>query len=304
MAHIERTRAVVETNETYDGTIIPSEQAEIDRPVRLREDATVRGSVYGATVEAAADAAIDGSIMAAESVELNSARVGQEVGTPGKIVATDSRVEGTVTGKRVRLVDCVVRGNVVGANIILENCVVLGIVTAKRSLTIESSLCYTFRGQQETELSNATIILPQAIADGSLTLETPVAVAGLGRLELGTDDDSDNTDQSKEPGSTSFEELKSEYEKKKQQDNTGEGNEGASKAELPAMDAADRYDQDGTTYLTLAPRILNLEKVTDRLAELEDGVMAAVDDTSGSDAELSVEEVLSKLDVSHDLVAS
>lgn len=267
MTHIEQTRAVVEADETYDGTIIPSEQAELDRPVRLQAGATVEGSVYGATVEAAADAAIDGSVMAAESVELDGAHVGQEVGTPGKVVATDSRVDGTMTGKRVRLVDCVVRGNVVGANVILENCVVLGIATAERSLTIEDSLCYTFRGQQETELSNATVVLPQAIADGPLTLGTPVAVAGLGRLELTEGDDE-------------------------------------SDAALPTMDADDRYEQDGTTYLTLAPRILNLEKVTDRLAELEEGVMAAVDDTSGSDAELSVEEVLSKLDVSHDLVAS
>ena len=63
-------------------------------------------------------------------------------------------------------------------------------------------------------------------------------------------------------------------------------------------DADDVYDQDGATYLTLAPRILNLEKITDRLSELEDAVMTAVDDTSDSDgANMSVGDVLELLDV-------
>lgn len=260
MADIERTRAVVEADERYDGRIFPAERAELNRPVRVRSGATVEGDIYGDTVEIDDDVAVEGSVMAAEAVELAGGRVEGELGTPGKVVATGSHVEGTVTGKRVRLTDCVVRGNVVGSDVILENCVVLGIATSDRNLTVENSLCYTFRSHGDTTLENATVVLPQALADGPLTFETPVRVAGLGQLDVADDGDA-----------------------------------------LPTMAAEDVYDQDGTTYLTLAPRVLNLEAVTDRLDELERAVMAAVDDTSGDGtAEMSVADVLELLDVDVD----
>jgi hypothetical protein len=261
MAEIEQTRAVVTAGETFDGRIIPDEQAELGRPVRLRDGAVVRGSVYGGTVEADEDVSVEGSVMAAEGIELDGAHVGGEVGSPDSVVATNSHIDGTVTGQRVRLVDCIVRGNVVGANVILEDCIVLGIATAERELAIEGSLCYTFRSQGETKLENTTLVLPQAIAEGPLDLQTPVAVAGLGQIEVAEDGD-ETVDR------------------------------------LPEMDADDLYQQDETTYLTLAPRILNLEKVTERLEELEQAVMAAVDDTSGDDGtEMSVDDVLSLFDV-------
>lgn len=256
MAHIERTRAVVEAGERYDGRIFPAERAEIDRPVRINGDSTVEGSVYGNTVELSEDASVEGSIMAAESVELDGGRVDGEIGTPGRAVANQSWIAGTVTGKRVRLTDCVVRGNVVGSDVILEDCVVLGIATADRNLTIENSLCYTFRNRGETIVNGATTVLPQAIADGPITFETPIAVAGLGKLDLPTDDG------------------------------------------LPEMGEDDTYERDDTTYVTLAPRILNLEKVTERLEELERGIMDVVDDTSDdADDRLGVEAVLELLDV-------
>lgn len=260
MADIEQSRAVVEADETFDGRIIPDEQAELGRPVRLRDGAVVRGSVYGGTVEADDGTTIEGSVMAADGVELEGAHVGGEVGSPDKVVATDTRVDGTVTGQRVRLVDCVVRGNVVGANVILEDCIVLGIATAERELVVEESLCYTFRSQGETRLEDTTLVLPQAIAEGPLELTTPVAVAGLGRIEVADDETTEER--------------------------------------LPEMDADDLYERDDTTYLTLAPRILNLEKITDRLDELEHAVMSAVDDTSGDEGtEMSVDDVLSLFDV-------
>jgi hypothetical protein len=67
------------------------------------------------------------------------------------------------------------------------------------------------------------------------------------------------------------------------------------------MTEADLYEGAETTYLTLAPRVLNLSKVTDRLDELERGIMSAVDDASDDDgATASVSEVLSALDVDPD----
>ncbi len=262
MAHIESTRAVVESDETYDGRLVPTRQAELDRPVRIREGATVQGSIHGGTVETYAGSVIEGSVMAAESIDLSTSHIHSEVGTPGQVTGTDSRIGGTVTGTRVRLVDCVVRGNVVGTDVILENCIVLGLATATRSLTLEGSLCYTFRSHGETHLDETTLVLPQAIADGPLTLDTPITIAGLGPLDV-ADDESDD---------------------------------------LPTMDVTDRYEQNGTTYLTLAPRILNLTNVADRLDDLEQGLMKAVDDTSGDGgADMSVEDVLDLLEVTYDL---
>lgn len=268
MAQIETTRAVVEADETFDGKIIPTEQAELDRPVRVHNGATVQGSLYGETVEVHPDAVVEGSVMGAGAVEVTSGRVTGEIGTPGRVVAEGARVEGTVTGKRVRLTDCVVRGNVVGMNVILENCVVLGIVTADRELTIENSLCYTVRSSGDTVFEDTTLILPQAVVGGTLDLKTPVAVAGLGRLRVaeGADDGSEDNG-----------------------------------SELPTMTDDDRFEREDTTYLTLAPRVLNLEQVTDRLDELETAIMAAVDDTSSDDgASMDVEDVLSLLDVDVD----
>lgn len=257
MAHIEKTRAVVEAGETFDGRIVPTERAELERPVRLRDEAVVQGSVYGETVEVHADATVEGSAMAENGIELEGGHVHGEVGSPGKVVAAGGRVDGSVTGTKVTLEDCVVRGNVVGTEVILENCVVLGIVAAERALDVRESLCYTFRSRGETTLTDATLILPQAIVDGPYTLETPVAVAGLGELDLGEDEN-----------------------------------------RLPEMTSDDVHEQDGTTYLTLVHRVLNIDEVTARLDSLEDAIMETVTDVSGDGAtEVSVETVLSELDV-------
>jgi cytoskeletal protein CcmA (bactofilin family) len=254
MGHIERTRAVIEAGEVHDGRIIPTEQAELGRPVRLDDDSTVQGSVYGETVELSSDATIEGSVMASEAIELEGGNVHGEVGTPGRVTGIGARVDGTVTGTRIRLTDCVVRGNVVGTEVILEDCLVLGITTADRSLSIEGSLCYTFRSLGAATLDDATIVLPQGIVEGNLTLESPVEVAGLGRLEV----------------------------------------DGESRR--PQMTESDCHVRDGTTYLTLAHRILNLEQVTGRLEELETGIMAAVDDTLDEDEREPIDHVVDLLD--------
>lgn len=260
MAHIEQTRAVVEAEETFDGKIIPTSKAELGRPVRVREGGTVQGSVYGETVETATESAIEGSVMASEAVELTGGRIHGEVGTPGKVVGEDTRIEGTVTGKRVTLRDCVVRGNVVGTDVILEDCTVLGIVTADRKLELSESLCYSFRSQGKTVLDEVTLILPQAIADGDVRFESSVSVVGLGSLDVDTEDD-DETNR------------------------------------LPQMTEADLYEQDGRQYLTLSARILNIEKINDRLNELEEGVLAAVDDTTDDEPGMNVSDVLGLLNV-------
>lgn len=261
MSDIERTRAVVDAGETYDGTIMPAEQAELDRPVRIRENATVQGSVYGESVEIDDGATVEGSVMAGESVEL-AGHVHGEVGTPGRVVAEDGRVDGTITGTRVRLQETVVRGNVVGSEAILEESVVLGIASADRKLTVEESLCYTLRSETEAELDGAVCVLPQAIVDGELELHSPVRVAGLGRIEIDQDDE-----------------------------------DGAAER-LPEMTLADRHDHEGTSYLTLAPRVLNLGEAADRLDELEEAVLAVVNDAgSVGAADLTVEDVLDLLDV-------
>lgn len=260
MADIEPTRAVVEAGETFDGKIIPSEQTDLGRPVRINQGATVDGSIYGETVEIGVDATVAGSVMASEAVELAGGEVQGEVGTPGKVVAEGARISGTVTGTRVRLTDCVVRGNVVGADVVLEDCVVLGIATADRTLELEESLCYTARAPDQLIADGATLVLPLAIVGDSVELETPVAVAGLG-----------------------------------ERDRSDGGGADGSDVELPRMTRADLHQDGEDRYLTLAPRVLDLEAVSDRLAELERGIVAAVDDTS--DDEVGVEDVLSLLGV-------
>ena len=253
MADIEETRAVVPEGESYDGKIVPTEQVSLDRPVRIRADATVQGSVYGTSVSTDADATIEGSVMATEAVELTGGHVEGEVGTPGKVVCEDARIDGSVTGKKVRLQGCVVRGNVIGTDVILENSVVVGLATADRDLTLEDTICYSFRALDTASLDGAITVLPQAVVDGDLHMASPVRVAGLGALEVENED------------------------------------------RLPRMTEDDLYE-DETTYLTLAPRILNLSKVEDRLAELAEGVMAVVNDTSDDDGSMDIEDLLGMLE--------
>lgn len=234
MASIETTRAVVEAGETYDGKIIPTKQAEIGRPVRIYEDATVQGSVYGETVTVEGGI-VEGSIMASEGAEFDGGTVHGEVGSDGKVVGSDVTVHGTVTGQRVRLTDAIVYGNVVGTDVVLENCAVIGIVTAERELVAEGGLFYTFKSYGRTKLDDASIVLPQAMLEGELELATPLTVTGLGPLE------------------------------------TGDGD-----ADMPTMDEEDIIAIEDSTYLSLSPRILNLEKVTDRLDELEGALQEVV----------------------------
>lgn len=255
MADIERSRAVVGTGETYDGRIAPQIKAELTRPVRVREGATVLGSVYGETVDIETAATVDGSVMAKESVEASGGTVAGDVGTPGSVVCEGTRVDGTVSGTRIRLVDCVVLGNVVGTEIVLEDSIVVGLVGADRHLTIEDSLCYTFRSTGETTLDGARLVLPQAIADGAVTFGSPVAVVGVA--------DNSSTDE----------------------------------ASLPSMTAADLCDRDGTTYLTLAPRLLNVDRVAERLETLETRLAEIVEGAMTAEETVDVDAVVETLTV-------
>lgn len=260
MSKIEQTRAVIDDEETYDGTLVPTVKGELSRSVRVRDEAVVEGSVYGGTVQLFAGSTVEGSIMASESIEVEAGRVYSEVGTPGRVLAEDSQFDGSVTGKRVRLSDCVVCGNLAGTHVSVENCLVIGIVSADRELTLENSLCYTFRSHGSTTIDDATIVLPQAIADGNVTFRSPVRVAGLGSLD--SEDDAD---------------------------------------QLPEMTERDLYEQGGTTYLTLSPRILNLEKVSDRLDDLDSAIQRAVSKKiDRPDAGVNPVEFLDDIDVEED----
>ncbi|MFB6109586.1 MAG: hypothetical protein ABEJ60_01775 [Halodesulfurarchaeum sp.] len=274
MTAIEKTRAVVEEGDSFDGRIFPTEKAELGRPVRVRADATVMGSIYGETVETYDNAVVEGSVMASDAIEMAGGSIRGEVGTPGKIEAQNADVKGTVTGKRVTLEDTVVRGNVVGTEIILENSLVLGIVTAERSLEIRDSLCYTFRSQGETSLIDAKLILPQAVISGSIEMETPVKVAGFGPVETESDGGSESTEGDRDVVER-----------------------------LPEMTDSDLYRDGDKRYLSLAPRVLNLEKVSDRLADLEEAIMEVVNESSDDTAAAKdLTTVLSTLGVEEQLV--
>jgi hypothetical protein len=221
-------------------------------------------------VETYEGAVIEGSVMATNSVEMEGGSIRGELGTPGKVLTENADVKGTVTGKRVTLKETIVRGNVVGTEVILENCIVLGIVASERSLDIQDSLCYTFRSQGETTLEGAKLILPQALVSGTVEMESPVKVAGLGLLDVEAQyDPASAEDEGEEP-----------------------------QGRLPEITEADLYEREDQTYLTLAPRVLNLDKVADRLAELEGAIMDVVNDaTDDEDVATDVASVLSIMGV-------
>lgn len=233
MSTIEETRAIVESAETYEGAIIPTRRAEIDREVTIHDDAEVTEGVYGETVLAEAEATVEGPVMASESVELDGATVTADVGSSGRILGTDARVHGSVTGTRIRLRDCVVLGNVVAQELILENCLVLGVVTGTRRLDLTASTVYTFNSHAEATVEDVDVLLPQAVVDGELTLETPVRVLPF------------------QPGED---------------------------AEVIQLTRDDLQEHDGTRYLTLAPRLLDISRVEEKLDAIEELLRDPIED--------------------------
>lgn len=229
MADIEETRAIVSADETYEGKLIPTQRAELDRPVTIHENATVTEGVYGQDVTISEGVTVDGPVMAKESVEFTGGTVAADVGTDGKVIGERATIHGTVTATKVTLEECVVYGNVVGQDVVLEECLVLGVVVGERSAELRDTICYTFKSFGEGVFKQTKIVLPQAVADGSVTLKTPISVLAIPDNLL--DDERDGP------------------------------------ARLTRHDLA---EHDGTQYLTLAPRLLQLSAVRDRIEAIED----------------------------------
>lgn len=235
MSEIEETRAIVERGETYEGSVIPTRKAEIERPVTVKPGATVTEGAYGQTVSVGAGATVDGPVMGKQAVEVTDGVVRGDVGTAGKVETESATVHGTVTATRLRLVDTTVVGNVVAQQATLEDCTVVGTVVGERSLRLEGTTCYTFKSYTEGTIADSRVLLPQAVADGSTTLESPVSVRSIRRKERFVEGDDDR---------------------------------------FPTLTRTDVEVVDGTRYLTLVPRLLDLEAVETRLEQLEEFLRA------------------------------
>jgi hypothetical protein len=179
MAELSDTRAIVDESELYEGQIIPTVQSEIGRDVTVGADAVVTDGIYGDEVTIESGARVEASVMGSTGVDLQDCEVYGDVGSDGRITASDAYAHSSVSGTTNRLQNCVIRGNVVGTTVRLENCLVLGIVATDRELVLEDSLCYTFKALGGGECTGAQVLLPQAIADSSFTLTEPISVVGL-----------------------------------------------------------------------------------------------------------------------------
>lgn len=229
MADIEETRAIVSAGETYEGKVIPTRRAELDRPVTIHENATVTEGVYGQDITISKGVTVDGPVMAKESVEFTGGTVTADVGTDGKVIGERGTIHGTITGTKVTLEDCIVYGNVVGQDVVLEDCLLLGVIVGERTTELHDTICYTFKSFGEGVFKQTKIVLPQAIADGSVTLNSHIPVLSIPDKLL--DDEREVS------------------------------------ARLTRHDLA---EHDGTQYLTLAPRLLQLSAVRERIKAIED----------------------------------
>jgi hypothetical protein len=264
VSKIEETRAIINAGETYEGSVIPTRQAEIERPVTIHENATVTDGVYGQEVAVEPAATIDGPIMAREAVEIDGGKITGDVGTPGSVSIESGIVSGTIMGSRLRLVDTTVVGNVVASEAILENCTVIGTVVGEQRLEMESTTCYTFKSYIEGTFTDVSVLLPQAIVDGTFSLQSPIEVRSIRRK-----------DQFVEDGQT-----------------------------VPILTEDDTRTVDGTRYLTLVPRLLDVEAVEDRIDQLEGflrAVALAQDDETTVDPPTESEWVLEAFDVSAEM---
>lgn len=237
MSPFDDTRAVIESGQIYEDPIIPTQQSEIGRPVRIGPDAIVGEGVYGETVSVDTGGTIDGPVMAKEGVQISGGVVKGDIGTPGKVETASATIHGTVTATRVRLVGTTIVGNVVAQEAILEDCTVIGTVVGERSLTIESTTCYTFRSYTDGTVTDTDILLPQAVIDGAFALESPITVRSIRRKD----------------------EFVSE-----------------SGQEFPELTHDDVHSIDGTRYITLVPRLLDLDHVEERIAQLEAFLRAVI----------------------------
>ena len=262
MSKIEETRAIVGPEETYEGSVIPTRQAEIERPVTIHEGAVVEEGVYGETVTIESGATVDGPVMAKQAVEIDGGTVNGDVGTAGRVSVESATVNGTVVGSRLRLVDATVIGNVVASEAILENCTVIGTVVGEQRLRMASTTCYTFKSYIDGEFEDVAVMLPQAVVDGSVSVDSPVEVRSIRRKAQFADRD-----------------------------------------DVPTLTEDDCHTVEGTTYLTLVPRLLDVSHVEERIDHLESflrAIVRAQDDRASFDPPAGTEWVLDAFEVSAD----
>lgn len=266
MTTVENDRAIVESDETYRGSIRPAERAAIDRTVTIESGATVTGGVYGTDVTVERDAVVEGPVMASNSITLSDATVTADVGTPGKLQIDGGRIYGSVNGTRSQIQDCVILGNAVAEYLELTDSTVLGIAVGESELDLRASCCYTFKCFEKARIDESSILVPQAVADGRLELHSPVIVLPFDAERLPTD------------------RLPAEL--------VADGHLQLTRDQL--------HEQDGTTYLSLVPRLLDARPVEDRMddveAVLKEAVLAA---TRESDVAAEIDEawIRSKLGV-------
>jgi hypothetical protein len=202
----------------------------------------------------------------------------------------NSRVQGGVYGETVEITEATATGSVMAADAIEidagevqgevgspgkvtgTDCTVYGTVTGKRVRLTDSVVYGNVVGQ--SVILEDCLVVGTVSTDRKLVLENTLCYTFTAEGETTVDGGSIVLPQAEVEGSITFQTPLTV---------TGLGELDANDADMPALDDGDLVRVDGTTNVTLAPRILNLEKVTDRLEELEAALQEVVATTDKDD---------------------
>ncbi|OKY77367.1 MAG: N-acetylglucosamine-1-phosphate uridyltransferase [Candidatus Methanohalarchaeum thermophilum] len=194
MARKDETGVIIEENENYETKIIPTKHSEINRKVKVKNNATIEGGIYGKKIEINNQARVKGPLMAKKSVQLRGGKIDSDIGSIEKTEIKEASIIGTVISKRINIKDSIIYGNLIGSRVIIKNSVVLGNIISKKELNLKKTTCFTFKSKEKSEIKNVELILPQAIINGEYELKSNVKIISINKNgkdtypELGQED--------------------------------------------------------------------------------------------------------------------
>ncbi len=166
---LDNSELVLKNNIVKSG-ILPQRSKELSRDIRVQQNVTVEGGVYGnrITVEGG-NAIFKGAVFASKELFVNHDVTGQvyfqkavaSADTIVSFVKSGRTIFGAdVNAQTIRLKNTFVGGSVFANDIYLENCVVLGGVFATKAATIVNSMVGTFYSPYATMSGTNYLLYP------------------------------------------------------------------------------------------------------------------------------------------------
>lgn len=159
MSTNEKDSYGITVNSSYNRPILPEKIIDVGRyDVTIEKEGVITGGVLCTNIQAKAPFTITGSVLAMDSVKIESGKTPALIDGPltasrsllvqkSEKGLTACRIIGDASGNSITLNNTIVYGNILANKIILNNCIVLGDVHAQSSLELNNSFCFSFNSE-------------------------------------------------------------------------------------------------------------------------------------------------------------